>query len=180
MVCLGLRIFPRRASRCSGARKWPIGCLGACVLTFCREPYVQPAKVLLLVLLCWEVSQPLPVLSVQHSSLLLHFGCWQMGTGLPPQPQSSNSPTSLSTGSVCLLSCHSCPGWSQIWGSGISRWLQKFSRSLQDWEVPMVTDVADTASSCIALLAQHLLQCLPSLASSRALIGFPSPSGHKH
>ena len=31
-----------------------------------------------------------------------------MSTGLPPQPQSTDSMTSLSAGTVCLLSCSSC------------------------------------------------------------------------
>lgn len=101
-----------------------------------------------------------------------------MSTGLPPQPRSTDSLTSLSADAVCLLSCSSCQAGAKFGVQGSRDGCKELSRSLCDQEVLPVTNVADTASPCLTLLAQHLPRCLPVPASGRAVMGFPSPSGH--
>lgn len=52
---------------------------------------------------------------------------------LPPQPQSADNLTSLCR--HCLLAfLQPLPGWSQIWGSASSWWLQEVRGSLHDRE----------------------------------------------
>ena len=146
-------------------------------------PMCSLQKNFLLVFLCWELSQPLSV----HIALIPTSVCSLLNvdrlladehTALISAP--AHRQPDISQCRHCLLAfLQLLPDWSQTWGSRILWWLQELSGSLHDCKVPPVTDAADTASPRGALLAWHLLQCLPVLASSRAVMGSPSPSGHK-
>lgn len=120
MVCLGLQIFPSQANRGLVAGKWPIGCCGGlctpllqrALCAACRSPFCSCS--------CAgsSLSPCLSCLCIPHPCLFAacwtHRGCWQMSTGLPPQPQSADSLTSLSEGTVCLLSCSSCQAGAKL------------------------------------------------------------------